>query len=130
MVPASPAGSDNTTLDRIEEELRSLTASMVTKADLHTLTAAIQETLREEMAGIMSEVTAQAGHIQALEQAAEVHTTKLTATDLAVARQGEVLLALRRHMEDLDNRGEENTENPHRAVSITAASNSPPALQI
>ncbi|CAH2248810.1 Hypothetical predicted protein [Pelobates cultripes] len=40
-----------------------------------------------------------------LEQTTEAHTNKLTATDMAVARQGEVLLAMRRHMEDLDNRG-------------------------
>ncbi|CAH2222160.1 Hypothetical predicted protein [Pelobates cultripes] len=105
MALTTPAGSENVALERIGEELRTLTASMVTKVDLHNFTTTIQDTLRKEIAGIRSEVTAQAGRIQALEQAQEAQNSKLTATDTAVARQGEMLLAMRRHIEDLDNRG-------------------------
>ncbi|CAH2276775.1 Hypothetical predicted protein [Pelobates cultripes] len=94
MASTSPAGSESTALDRIGEELRTLTASMVTKVDLHNLTTTIQDTLRREIAGIRSEVTAQAGRIQTLEQAQDAQNSKINATDTAVTRQGEILLAM------------------------------------
>ncbi|CAH2250636.1 Hypothetical predicted protein [Pelobates cultripes] len=86
MAPTSPAGSESTALDHIGEELWTLTASMVTKVDLHNLITTIQDTLRREIAGIRSEVTTQAGRIQTLEQAQEAQNSKPTATDTAVAR--------------------------------------------
>ncbi|CAH2299942.1 Hypothetical predicted protein [Pelobates cultripes] len=78
---------------------------MATKADLQQLTSTIQDTLKAEMAGIRSEVASQANRITMLEQVAETQTSRLNAADTAVARQGDIVLAMRRHLEDLDNRG-------------------------
>ncbi|CAH2295641.1 Hypothetical predicted protein [Pelobates cultripes] len=95
MVLTPTPGSETTALDRIERKLRDLTATMVTRTDLQTLTATIQDTLRSEVAG----------HITAAEEAAAALTTRMASTDTAVARQGDMLLSIRRHLEDVDNRG-------------------------
>ncbi|CAH2253561.1 Hypothetical predicted protein [Pelobates cultripes] len=80
----APRG-DPTAIERIGEELRNIAAAMATKADLLTLTTTIQDALRAEMAGLRTEVTTQAGRIQALEQTAETHSTRINATDVAIA---------------------------------------------
>ncbi|CAH2221760.1 Hypothetical predicted protein [Pelobates cultripes] len=114
-------------LSRIESSLRDLTASAVTKSDLQAITTAIQETLRTEIAGIRTELTSQAGRITAVEEASEALTARVAATDTAVAHQGEMLLSVRRHLEDVDNRGRRcnirvrgvpETEGPEDAVAI------------
>ncbi|CAH2284469.1 Hypothetical predicted protein [Pelobates cultripes] len=92
-------------LDRIESTLRDLAAAMVMKTDLQANTTAIQETLRTEIAGIRTELATQAGRITVVEEANAALTTRMAATDTAVARQGEMLLSMRRHLEDVDNRG-------------------------
>ncbi|CAH2300865.1 Hypothetical predicted protein [Pelobates cultripes] len=102
---AQAPGEDPMAIERIGEELRNIAVAMATKADLLTLTTTIQEALRAEMAGLRTEVTAQAGRIQALEQTAETHSTRINATDVAIARQGDMILHMRRNLEDLDNRG-------------------------
>ncbi|CAH2329318.1 Hypothetical predicted protein, partial [Pelobates cultripes] len=53
--PTSMGGGESSTLDRISEELRAMTAAMAMKADLLTLTTTIQDALRAEMAGIRTE---------------------------------------------------------------------------
>ncbi|CAH2311975.1 Hypothetical predicted protein [Pelobates cultripes] len=103
--PTSMGGCESSTLERISEELRTMAAAMATKADLLTLTTTIQDALRAEMAGIRTEVSAHVGRIQALEHVVETHTVRQTATDTAISRQGELILHMRRHLEDLDNRG-------------------------
>ncbi|CAH2327592.1 Hypothetical predicted protein, partial [Pelobates cultripes] len=72
------------------------------------------------MAGLRNEVAAQEGRIVVLERLAEAQAASVTSFDMAVARQGEVLLAMRRHLEDcrcnirvrgvLEGDGEENVE--------------------
>ncbi|CAH2223758.1 Hypothetical predicted protein [Pelobates cultripes] len=105
MAPTPPAGPDDTALERIREELWGLAASMATNVDLQQLTSNIQDTLKAEMARIRSKVASQASRITTLEQAAETQTIRLNAADTAVARQGDMVLVMRRHLEDLDNRG-------------------------
>ncbi|CAH2277881.1 Hypothetical predicted protein [Pelobates cultripes] len=105
MAAASASGSENMALEIIEDKLRDLTTSMVTGVDLQTLTATIQETMRTEVAGIRMEVAEQAGRITATEEAIAALTTHVASTDTAVTRQGEMLLSLHRHLEDVDNRG-------------------------
>ncbi|CAH2272690.1 Hypothetical predicted protein [Pelobates cultripes] len=105
MAPTPTPGPEITALDRIERKLRDLTATMVTRTDLQTLTATIQDTLRSEVAGIRTEIAAQAGRITAAEEAAAALTARMASTDTAVARQGDMLLSIRRHLEDVDNRG-------------------------
>ncbi|CAH2277303.1 Hypothetical predicted protein [Pelobates cultripes] len=105
MAASSTSGQERPALDRIEDTLRDLAAAMVTKSDLQANTTTIQDTLRTEIAGIRTELTAQAGRITLMEEANAALTTRVTATDMAVARQGEMLLSMRRHLEDVDNRG-------------------------
>ncbi|CAH2246645.1 Hypothetical predicted protein [Pelobates cultripes] len=102
---AATGDTPASTLEGIGDELRTIAASMATKADLLVLTTTIQDALRAEMAGIRTEVTAQGTRIQELEHSHEAHTARLVATDTTVARQGVLLLQLRRAVEDLDNRG-------------------------
>ncbi|CAH2320926.1 Hypothetical predicted protein [Pelobates cultripes] len=82
-----------------------MAVSVATKAGLQTLSTTIQDALQEEMVGIQTEVAPQAGHIEAPEHSTEAQSTRIAATDTAVSRQGEMILAMRRHLEDLDNRG-------------------------
>ncbi|CAH2299329.1 Hypothetical predicted protein [Pelobates cultripes] len=105
MAPAPSQGQENTALERIEGTLRELTTAIATKADLQAITATIQETLRTEVAGLRTELAAHAGRIAALEEADTALTARVASTDIAVARQGEMLLTMRRHLEDVDNRG-------------------------
>ncbi|CAH2325623.1 Hypothetical predicted protein [Pelobates cultripes] len=105
MTTTSPAGSEKSALEKIGDELRSMAANMVTKANLHTLTATIQDTLRAEMAGIRAEVATLVGRMAVVQETTEALEVKLTTTDTAVTRQGALLLAMRRHLEDLNNRG-------------------------
>ncbi|CAH2293512.1 Hypothetical predicted protein [Pelobates cultripes] len=93
---AATGDTPASTLEGIGDELRTIAASMATKADLLVLTTTIQDALRAEMAGIRTEVTAQGTRIQELEHSHEAHTARLVATDTAVARQGVLLLQLRR----------------------------------
>ncbi|CAH2293001.1 Hypothetical predicted protein [Pelobates cultripes] len=106
MAPTAPSPREphGAALERIGDELRTMAAAMVTKTDLLVLTTTIQDALRAEMAGIRAEVTAQTGRIQELEQSQGTHAARHQATDTALARQGELLLHMRRSVEDLDNR--------------------------
>ncbi|CAH2256191.1 Hypothetical predicted protein, partial [Pelobates cultripes] len=86
--PSTPAAAETpqaSTLDGIGDELRTIAASMATKADLLVLTTTIQDALRAEMAGIRSEVTAQGLRVQELERSHETHSTRLASTDTALA---------------------------------------------
>ncbi|CAH2329388.1 Hypothetical predicted protein [Pelobates cultripes] len=89
MAPAalSPREPHGAALERIGDELRSLSSAMATKADLLVLTTTIQDALRAEMAGIRTEVAAQAGRIREVEHTLEAHTVRHTATDMALTRQ-------------------------------------------
>ncbi|CAH2310408.1 collagen alpha-1(XXIV) chain [Pelobates cultripes] len=102
---ASTADTEPSALDRIGEELRIIATSMATKSDLLSHTTAIQDALRVEIAGNRTEVGAQAGCIQSLETALETQAARISTADTAISRQGELLLTMRRTIEDLDNRG-------------------------
>ncbi|CAH2282025.1 Hypothetical predicted protein [Pelobates cultripes] len=91
-------------LNRIGEELRNMAATMATKADLQLPTSTIQEAVR--VASLRTEVTAQEGRIHTLDYLAEAQSAHIAASGLAVACQGGMPLAMRRHVEDLDNRGQ------------------------
>ncbi|CAH2224007.1 Hypothetical predicted protein, partial [Pelobates cultripes] len=102
---SQPHGDPPTsTLEGIGEELRMIAASIATKADLLVLTTTIQDALRAEMTGLRTEVSAQGSRIQDLEHSREAHAARQAATDTALSRQGDLLLQLRRSVEDLDNR--------------------------
>ncbi|CAH2284102.1 Hypothetical predicted protein [Pelobates cultripes] len=107
MAPAtiSPDKYPASTLEGIGEEIRTMAALMATKTDLLVLTTTIQDALRAEMAGIRTEVASQGNRLQELEHSHAAQTARLATTDTALTRQGDLLLQLRRLVEDLDNRG-------------------------
>ncbi|CAH2300689.1 Hypothetical predicted protein [Pelobates cultripes] len=98
MAPAPSQGPENTAPERIEGTLQELTTAMATKADLQAITATIQETLRTEVAGLRTELAVHAGRITAMEEVDAALTARMASTDIAVARQGEMLLTMRRHL--------------------------------
>ncbi|CAH2222452.1 Hypothetical predicted protein [Pelobates cultripes] len=108
MAPVSPASScsepDQPTLADIGAEIRRLAANMVTKSDLQSLTATLTTSLTSAVTALRTDMEAQGGRIQALETQALESQHQATAADTALTRQGNMLLALRRQVEDLDNR--------------------------
>ncbi|CAH2275836.1 Hypothetical predicted protein, partial [Pelobates cultripes] len=100
-----PMELDQATLERISRELRALATSMVTRQDMKDLTTTLTETLRPEIAQIHTEVTSQGARLQYLDTATKDTANKMAATNLAISRQGALLLDMRRPLEDLDNRG-------------------------
>ncbi|CAH2250630.1 Hypothetical predicted protein [Pelobates cultripes] len=94
-----------TTLADISADLKALATNMVTKEDLRSLSDTLHAAIRTEVTALRSEMTAHACRLQHLESATQSHTAQAEASTLAISRQGNMLLALRRHTEDLDNRG-------------------------
>ncbi|CAH2311275.1 Hypothetical predicted protein [Pelobates cultripes] len=60
--------------------------------------------LTSAVTALRTDIEAQDGCIQALEAQAQATQHQASATDTALTRQGNMLLALRRQVEDLDNR--------------------------
>ncbi|CAH2319589.1 Hypothetical predicted protein [Pelobates cultripes] len=127
MAPVSPASScsepDQPTLADIGAEIRRLAANMVTKADLHSLTATLTTSLTSAVSALRTDMEAQDGRIQMLETQALESQRCATAADTALTRQGNMLLAQRRQIEDLDNRSRRSNirvrgvpEATHRAL--------------
>ncbi|CAH2274329.1 Hypothetical predicted protein, partial [Pelobates cultripes] len=108
MAPVSPASScsepDQPTLADIGAEIRRLAANMVTKADLQSLTATLTTSLTSAVSALRTDMEAQDGRIQMLETQALESQRRATAADTALTRQGNMLLAQCRQIEDLDNR--------------------------
>ncbi|CAH2300793.1 Hypothetical predicted protein [Pelobates cultripes] len=108
MAPVSPASScsepEQPTLADIGAEIRRLAANMVTKSDLQSLTTTLTASLTSAVTALRTDMEAQDGRIQALETQAQAAQRQASAADTALTRQGNMLLALRRQVEDLDNR--------------------------
>ncbi|CAH2291630.1 Hypothetical predicted protein [Pelobates cultripes] len=108
MAPVSPASScsepEQPTLADIGAEIRRLAANMVTKSDLQSLTTTLTASLTSAVTALRTDMEAQDGRIQALETQAQATQRQASAADTALTRQGNMLLALRRQVEDLDNR--------------------------
>ncbi|CAH2302319.1 Hypothetical predicted protein [Pelobates cultripes] len=101
-IPASPgssiAGSSRGTsepaaLSQISLDRAVISSSMLTRRDKSEMVAELRALIREEIAAVRADLTA-LEHRQAV--------------DLAITRQGNLLLDLRRQVEDLDNRGRRN----------------------
>ncbi|CAH2293578.1 Hypothetical predicted protein [Pelobates cultripes] len=103
--PAQVPDAQEPSLADIRADIRALIEAMVTKSDLQALSANLHEVIRSEVATLQRDLTAQDGHIQTLEGAQQTAATSIEATNAAVARQGAMLLQIRRQTEDLDNRG-------------------------
>ncbi|CAH2320148.1 Hypothetical predicted protein [Pelobates cultripes] len=112
MAPTSPASTcstaDTTTLADIGAELKRMAKKMVTKDDLTHLTNNIYEAIKSEVNGLKAEIKAQEHRIQQVEKRAQTTEDHSTATDTALKRQGTLILAMRRQLEDQDNRSRRN----------------------
>ncbi|CAH2311695.1 Hypothetical predicted protein [Pelobates cultripes] len=108
MAPVSTAFSssdqEQPTLADIGAEIRRLASNMVTKADLQSLTSSLTASLTSAVTARRTDMEAQGSRKQALEAQAQTTRCQTSAADTALTRQGNMLLALRRQMEDLDNR--------------------------
>ncbi|CAH2250750.1 Hypothetical predicted protein, partial [Pelobates cultripes] len=117
--PPGPKMADDQepSLADIRADIRALTGTMVTKADLQALSATLHEVIRSEVATIQRDLTAQDGRLRHLEATHLTTTSRLDATDAAVTRQGNMLLQLRRQTEYLDNRGRRRRNSyPNRSI--------------
>ncbi|CAH2276521.1 Hypothetical predicted protein [Pelobates cultripes] len=112
MAPTSPASTcstaDTTTLADIGAELKRMAMRMVTKDDLTHLTNNLHEVIKSEVTGLKAEIKAQEHRIQQVEKRAQTTEDHSTATDTALKRQGTLILAMRRQLEDQDNRSRRN----------------------
>ncbi|CAH2322499.1 Hypothetical predicted protein [Pelobates cultripes] len=86
-------------------DISALAAQMVTKTDLQTLSDDLHTAIRLEVTALRSEITAPSGRFHIREETMQETTGRVGTTTTAVTRQGNLLLALRRQAEDLDNRG-------------------------
>ncbi|CAH2221761.1 Hypothetical predicted protein [Pelobates cultripes] len=112
MAPTSPASTcstaDTTTLADIGAELKRMAMMMVTKDDLTHLTNNLHEVIKAEVTGLKAEIKAQEHRIQQVEKWAQTTEDHSAATDTALKRQGTLILAMRRQLEDQDNRSRRN----------------------
>ncbi|CAH2285575.1 Hypothetical predicted protein [Pelobates cultripes] len=102
VLPPETAGP---TLTDISADIRALAAQMVTKTDLQTLSDDLHAAIRLEVTALRAEMTTHNGRLQTLEGNMQETMGRTGTTTTAVTRQGNMLLALRRQTEDLDNRG-------------------------
>ncbi|CAH2276848.1 Hypothetical predicted protein [Pelobates cultripes] len=114
MAPASPglesagessvAGTQLSELAQIRAELTQISAKMLTREDTSSLAQELRAALREELAGLRSDLTALEQKVEEVETAAQGCEDQHKATEVAVTRQGNLLITLRRQVEDLENR--------------------------
>ncbi|CAH2330124.1 Hypothetical predicted protein [Pelobates cultripes] len=116
-VPASPgssiAGSSRGTVDpaalsQISSDIAAISSSMLTRRDKSEMVAELRAVIREEIAAVRADLTALEHRVDALDAERIQNAHRQQAVDLATTRQGNLLLDLRRQVEDLDNRGRRN----------------------
>ncbi|CAH2273905.1 Hypothetical predicted protein [Pelobates cultripes] len=83
----------------------SLWTTMVTKEDLRVLSENLHAAIRREVTTLKADITEHSNRIQAVETTSQALTAQVEAANLAITRQGNMLLAMRHQTEDLDNRG-------------------------
>ncbi|CAH2283020.1 Hypothetical predicted protein [Pelobates cultripes] len=81
---------------------------MLTRRDKSEMVAELRAVIREEIAAVRADLTALEHRVDALDAEHLQNTHRQQAADLATTRQGNLLLDLRRQVEDLDNRGRRN----------------------
>ncbi|CAH2312055.1 Hypothetical predicted protein [Pelobates cultripes] len=118
MAPPSPDASSSDSpatgpareesLTQIAADLATISANMMSKADKTDLLAEIRAVIREEVMEVRRDLTALERRVEELEAERAQIIQHRQATDTATTRQGNVLLELRRNLEDLDNRGRRN----------------------
>ncbi|CAH2219814.1 Hypothetical predicted protein [Pelobates cultripes] len=96
------------TLSQISADLAAISASMMTRKDKGEMVAELRAIIREEIAAVRTDLTALEQRVDRLEEERIQSQQHRQAAELATTRQGNILLDLRRQVEDLDNRGRRN----------------------
>ncbi|CAH2220655.1 Hypothetical predicted protein [Pelobates cultripes] len=116
MAPASPGtesagvsseeGDRSDALSLIHQELTRISAHMLMlmKADTNGLLQEFRTAVRQEISAIRSDLSAVDVRVDALETEAQASRSHHRATKIAATRQENLLLTLRRQVEDLENR--------------------------
>ncbi|CAH2293861.1 Hypothetical predicted protein [Pelobates cultripes] len=85
-------------------KLTAISGQMLRKADTTSLLQHLRTAVREEIAALCTDLSAVEVRVEALETEAQASGTQHQAAELATTRQGNLLLSLRRQVEDLVNR--------------------------
>ncbi|CAH2325219.1 Hypothetical predicted protein [Pelobates cultripes] len=96
---SSEEGDRSNALSLIRQELTRISARMLTKVDSSGLLQEFRTAVREEISAIRSDLSAVEVRVDALETEAQHRAAEIAAT-----RQGNLLLTLRRQVEELENR--------------------------
>ncbi|CAH2295602.1 Hypothetical predicted protein [Pelobates cultripes] len=114
MAPASPGaesagissedGDKGGALHLIRQELTRISANMLTKADSSGMLQEFRAAVREEITTLRTGLSAVEVRVDALETEAQASRSQHRAAEIAATRQGNLLLTLRRQVEDLENR--------------------------
>ncbi|CAH2222648.1 Hypothetical predicted protein [Pelobates cultripes] len=102
---SQPLEAESSTLANVSADIRAVACQMVTKTDLRTLSGDLHTAIHFEVAALKSEITVHGGRLQKLEETVRDTVEKAGTNTTVTTRQGNMLLALRRQTEDLDNRG-------------------------
>ncbi|CAH2312244.1 Hypothetical predicted protein [Pelobates cultripes] len=118
MAPASPGANSTASstqgsgrgesLTQIAADLATISANMLFRSDKAEMLAEIRIAIREEVMEVRRDLTALERRVEDLEADQAQNMQHQQEMDTATTRQGNVLLDLRRHLEDLDNRGRKN----------------------
>ncbi|CAH2302470.1 Hypothetical predicted protein [Pelobates cultripes] len=109
--PSATSGGDSMpdfspvdALHSIRAELSRIGSSMLTKADTGALVREIREAVREDLQGLRTDLMALTERVDTVEAEARICCQQHRAAETAATRQGNMLLSLRRQVEDLENR--------------------------
>ncbi|CAH2293963.1 Hypothetical predicted protein, partial [Pelobates cultripes] len=98
-----PDGTPQTEiLTQRRTELATISDSMLTRAHSEVLIQEFCPAMREELAGLRSDLTTLDTRVEA--SVAQICQQRHRATEIAATHQGNMLLTLRRQVEDLENR--------------------------
>ncbi|CAH2222341.1 Hypothetical predicted protein [Pelobates cultripes] len=85
---------------QVRADLRTISQAMFTKTDAGAMEASLKCSIQAKLAMIRQDVSS-----ATLQASATTFSQQHNAVELAATRQGNMLLDVRRHIEDLDNRG-------------------------
>ncbi|CAH2321891.1 Hypothetical predicted protein [Pelobates cultripes] len=126
---SEPSSAKGEALTQITTELAAISANMFTKRDKAAMVAELRAAIRKEILEVLRDLTALEQRVSELESENLQAIQHSQAADHATARQGSLLLDLRRQVEDLDNRGrpkKDNTRWPNEVPSFLRAMDLPP----
>ncbi|CAH2285063.1 Hypothetical predicted protein [Pelobates cultripes] len=101
---SSEDGDRSDALCLIHQELTRISTHMLTRSDTSSLLQEFRTAVREEISAIRSDLSAVEARVEAMETEAQESRSQHKAAEIATTRQGNLLLTLRRKVEDLENR--------------------------